>query len=45
MEKIKIGLMGTSQLSFPGNKEAAFAACAKAMEKHAEDWALRFFPL
>ena len=37
MEKLRIGLVGTSQLSFPGNKEAAFAACAKAMEKHAED--------
>lgn len=42
MEKIKIGLVGTSQLSFPGNKEAAFAACAKAMEKHAEDMGFAF---
>jgi len=37
MKKLKIGLVGTSQLSFPGNKEAAFANCARAMEKHAVD--------
>ena len=36
MKKLRIGLVGTSQLSFPGNKEAAFKACADAMEKHAE---------
>ncbi len=36
MLKLKIGLVGTSQLSFPGNKEAAFGACAEAMKKHAE---------
>ena len=29
MKKLRIGLVGTSQLSFPGNKEAAFKANAK----------------
>lgn len=32
MEKLRIGLVGTSQMSFPGNKEAAFAGCVKGME-------------
>lgn len=32
MEKLKIGLVGTSQLSFPGDKAAAFAACAQGMQ-------------
>lgn len=32
METLKIGLVGTSQLSFPGDKEALFARCAKGME-------------
>ena len=36
MEKLRIGLVGTSQLSFPGNKEKAFADCVSAMEKHAQ---------
>ena len=33
MKKLKIGLVSTSQLSFPGNKEAAFGACARGMEE------------
>lgn len=33
MKRIKIGLVGTSQLSFPGNKAAAFARCADGMKK------------
>lgn len=37
MVKLKIGLVGTSQMSFPGNKEAAFAGCAKALKKHSEE--------
>lgn len=37
MVKLRIGLVGTSQMSFPGNKEAAFAACAKEMKKHSEE--------
>ena len=36
MVKLKIGLVGTSQLSFLGNKEAAFKACADAMREHAK---------
>ena len=36
MVKLKIGLVGTSQMSFPGNKEEAFSACAEAMRKHAK---------
>ena len=31
MEKLKIGLVGLSQLSFPGDKEAAFQKCADGM--------------
>ena len=37
MEKLRIGLVGTSQLSFPGDKEKAFGDCVKAMEKHAKE--------
>lgn len=37
MVKLRIGLVGTSQMSFPGNKEAAFAACAKALKEHSEE--------
>lgn len=37
MVKLRIGLVGTSQMSFPGNKEAAFAGCAKEMKKHSEE--------
>lgn len=37
MLKLKICLVGTSQLSFPGDKEKAFAGCVSAMEKHAAD--------
>ena len=36
MLKLKIGLVGTSQLSFPGDKEAAFKDCAEKMETHAK---------
>ena len=36
MERLRIGLVGTSQLSFPGDKEKAFGGCVKAMEKHAK---------
>lgn len=32
MEKLRMGLVGTSQLSFPGDKETAFAGCVKGME-------------
>ena len=33
MVKLKIGLVGTSQLSFPGNKEAAYNRCAEGMKQ------------
>ncbi|MGM9682299.1 MAG: hypothetical protein ACI3XQ_01745 [Eubacteriales bacterium] len=33
MKKIVIGLVGTSQLSFPGDKEKAFARCADGLQK------------
>ena len=36
MVKLKIGLVGTSQLSFPGNKAAAFARCADGMKELGE---------
>lgn len=36
MEKLKIGLVGTSQLSFPGDKEAAFNHSKEGMIKLAE---------
>ena len=36
MLKLKIGLVGTSQLSFPGDKAAAFGACVEAMKKNSE---------
>lgn len=32
MEKLRIGLVGTSQLSFPGDKAAAFKGCADGMQ-------------
>ena len=32
MEKLKVGLVGSSQLSFPGDKKGAFDASAKALE-------------
>lgn len=33
MRNCKIGLVGTSQLSFPGDKEGAFRRCAEGMKK------------
>lgn len=36
MERIKIGLVGTSQLSFPGDKEGAFRRGAEGMGRLAE---------
>ena len=36
MEKLKIGIVSTSQLSFPGNKEAAFQHCAEGMVQLSE---------
>lgn len=33
MEKLKIGLVTTNQLSFPGNKAAAFKHCSEGMEE------------
>ena len=36
MEKLKIGIVGTSQLSFPGNKAEAFGRCADGMKALAE---------
>lgn len=36
MKKIVVGLVGTSQLSFPGPKEKAFARCADGMAKLAD---------
>jgi len=38
MEKIKIGLVGTSQLSFPGDKETAFNASVEGMKKLAAEF-------
>ena len=32
MKSLKIGLVGTSQLSFPGDKEGAFRKCAEGMK-------------
>lgn len=32
MKKLRIGLVGTSQLSFPGDKAAAFQQCAEGMK-------------
>lgn len=34
--KLKVGLVGTSQLSFPGNKAHVFGASVRALEKEAE---------
>ena len=36
MQKLKIGLVGTSQLSFPGDKQAAFAGCVEGMQSLSE---------
>ena len=36
MDKLKIGLVGTSQLSFPGDKEAAFRHSCEGMERLAD---------
>ena len=35
--RIKIGMVGTSQLSFPGPKEKVYALITKQMEKNAQD--------
>ncbi len=41
MDTIKIGLLGTSQLSFPGDKEGAFKRGAQGMEKLAKSLGFR----
>lgn len=38
MEKLKIGLVGTSQLSFPGDKDTAYAKCVSGLEKLAAEY-------
>ena len=40
MEKMtfKVGLVGSSQLSFPGDKESAFRRSARKVRKLAEEW-------
>ena len=36
--KLKVGLIGSSQLSFPGDKRSAFERTSKAVGKLAEEW-------
>ena len=36
MEKLRVGLVGTSQLSFPGDKKAVFSRAVEGMKKHAK---------
>ena len=38
MEKFKVGLVSTSQLSFPGDKRGAFARCAEQVGALAAAW-------
>lgn len=41
--KIKIGLVGTSQLSFPGPKEKVYAETVEQMKKNAEEMRFDFY--
>lgn len=38
MEKLKIGLVGTSQLSFPGDKDTAYAKCVSGLKKLSKEF-------
>lgn len=38
MSKFKVGLVGTSQLSFPGDKVGAFSKSSEGMKKLAQQW-------
>ena len=41
--KIKVGLVGTSQLSFPGPKEKVYAEIVEQMKKNAEEMEFDLF--
>ena len=43
MVRFKVGLVGTSQLSFPGDKKTAFGNSASGMKKLAEEWDFDLF--
>lgn len=44
MRRLKIGLVGTSQLSFPGDKTAVFEKSIRDLEKLAEELAFDLVP-
>lgn len=43
MNKLKVGLVGSSQLSFPGDKEGAFGRASAEVSKLAKKWDFELF--